>query len=376
MEQYEHLLADTSEPVGSYTRMFNTLGISATCIIENAQYLQKRWALENNVRTTELKEIIYEQIKKFNPDVLWIEKISYVEKNWINFLRNSIPNIRLCIASHCAPYNSRILERFKNLDFVITCTPGLRHDFEKKGLKSFLVYHGFDPGVLEKTGNMNSFPQNDFVFTGSLLMGGGFHNKRIELIEKIFKENIELKIYGNLEKLHKIRAKQSIYFLINFLNNIKMSRYIRNIPLINIYEEYGAARIVNYSKKLVSSVEPPVFGVDMFKLLTNSRIVLNNHGDVAGDYAGNIRLFEATGVGSCLITDYKKNMNDLFSSGDEVVIYNSFDECIEKVKWLLDNENERRKIAKSGQKRTLKVHTVEERCKTLIDIISSELRNY
>jgi len=131
MEQYEHLLADTSEPVGSYTRMFNTLGISATCIIENAQYLQKRWALENNVRTTELKEIIYEQIKKFNPDVLWIEKISYVEKNWINFLRNSIPNIRLCIASHCAPYNSRILERFKNLDFVITCTPGLRHDFEK-----------------------------------------------------------------------------------------------------------------------------------------------------------------------------------------------------------------------------------------------------
>jgi spore maturation protein CgeB len=205
-------------------------------------------------------------------------------------------------------------------------------------------------------------------------MGGGFHSKRTELIEEIFKENIDLRIYGNLEKQNKIRAKQSVYYAINFLNQIKMGKYVRNIPLLNKHEEYGATRISNYSKRLVKATEPPAFGIDMFKLLSKARITLNSHGEVAGNYAGNMRLFEATGVGSCLLTDNKENMNELFRCGDEVVVYDSIDECIEKVRWLFENENERVKIAKSGQERTLKTHTVEERCKMLVDIISKELR--
>ncbi|NVO11245.1 MAG: glycosyltransferase family 1 protein [Bacteroidales bacterium] len=373
-QQYLHLLEDTSEPVGSYIKMYNKLGIDARCIIENADFLQRQWAIENNIKTTDDKHLIYEQIKSFNPEILWIENINLVEKDWINYLRSTVPSIRLVIANHCAPYNSRIIERFKNLDFIITCTPGIRDDFEKNGLKSFHVYHGFNPAVLDKINDDNNFPQNDFVFSGSLLMGGGFHRKRIELIESIFKENIDLKIYGNLEKRHKIRAKQSVYYAINILNKIKMGGCIRGIPLLNKYEEYGVTSISNYSKKLIKATEPPVFGIDMFKLLKNAKIILNNHGEVAGEYAGNMRLFEATGVGSCLITDSKKNMEELFVKGDEVVLYDSFEECIEKVKWLLNNENERMKIAKSGQGRTLKTHSVEERCKLLISIIAKELR--
>ncbi len=372
--QYEHLLDDTSEPVGSYVKMYNKFGVNARCIIENAEFLQKQWATENNIKTTDNKHLIYEQIKSFNPEVLWIENINLVEKDWINYLRSTIPSIRLVIANHCAPYNSRIIERFKNLDFIITCTPGLKDDFERNGLKSFHVYHGFNPEVLDKISNDNNFPLNDFVFSGSLLMGGGFHSKRIELIENFFKEDIDLKIYGNLEKKHKVRAKQTVYYAINILNKIKMGGYVRDIPLLNKYEEYGATSISNYSKKLIRATEPPVFGVDMFKLLKKARITLNNHGEVAGDYAGNMRLFEATGVGSCLITDNKRNMGELFVRDDEVVVYDSFEECIEKVKWLLNNENERIKIAKSGQDRTLKTHSVEERCKLLINIISEELR--
>jgi spore maturation protein CgeB len=164
-EQYDHLLEDTSEPVGSYTKMFNKLGINAKCIIENADYLQKQWAFENGIKSTESKGIIFAQIKDFNPDVLWIENISYIDKDWMDYLRSEVPNIRLIIASHCAPYNSRIIERFKNLDFIITCTPGLKQDFEKNGLKTYLVYHGFNPKILEKININNTFPQNDFVFS-------------------------------------------------------------------------------------------------------------------------------------------------------------------------------------------------------------------
>jgi spore maturation protein CgeB len=111
----------------------------------------------------------------------------------------------------------------------------------------------------------------------------------------------------------------------------------------------------------------------MFRLLHNAKITLNINGEVAGDFAGNMRMFEATGVGSCLLTDNKKNMEDLFISNEEVIVYNGFDDCLVKIKWLLNNESERIKIAKAGQARTLNTHSVETRCKLLIDIISKEL---
>jgi spore maturation protein CgeB len=87
-----------------------------------------------------------------------------------------------------------------------------------------------------------------------------------------------------------------------------------------------------------------------------------------------MRLFEATGVGSCLLTDNKANMSDLFDINKEVVVYNSPGDCVARVKWLLENEEERKKIAIAGQKRTLESHTVEARCKSILEIINKEIK--
>jgi spore maturation protein CgeB len=111
----------------------------------------------------------------------------------------------------------------------------------------------------------------------------------------------------------------------------------------------------------------------MYELFSHSKSVLNIHVGVAGDYAGNMRLFEVTGVGSCLLTDNKKNLPDLFIPGAEVVVYDNVNDCIDKIKWLSQNETERIKIAASGHQRTLTDHTVEKRCRQIIDIINSEL---
>jgi spore maturation protein CgeB len=119
----------------------------------------------------------------------------------------------------------------------------------------------------------------------------------------------------------------------------------------------------------------PVFGLDMYRLFTNSKIVLNLHIGAAGDYAGNMRLFEVTGIGSCILTDNKKNIGDLFVPDAEVVVYSSVEDCIEKAKWLLDHEDERAKIAFAGQQKTLSFHTVEKRCITIMEIINNELNN-
>jgi spore maturation protein CgeB len=115
--------------------------------------------------------------------------------------------------------------------------------------------------------------------------------------------------------------------------------------------------------------KPPLFGLKMYAALSRSRIAFNIHGDVAGAYAANIRMFEATGVGTCLLTDWKKNIAELFEPDSEIVTYRTTDECLEKIRWLLDHPVECAEIARRGQARTLRDHTVVQRVGQLHEII-------
>ncbi len=86
-----------------------------------------------------------------------------------------------------------------------------------------------------------------------------------------------------------------------------------------------------------------------------------------------MRLYEATGVGTCLLTDWKENLSELFDPGREVVTYKNTDEAIEKVRYLLDHESERTAIAAAGQRRTLRDHTANQRAGAFAEIIRREL---
>jgi spore maturation protein CgeB len=90
----------------------------------------------------------------------------------------------------------------------------------------------------------------------------------------------------------------------------------------------------------------------MFKTLQRSQITLNHHGDIP-PYANNFRLFEATGMKSALITDYKDNLKDYFIEGEEVLSYRDNEDCLAKIEILLNDEKLREEIAENGQKRTL-----------------------
>jgi spore maturation protein CgeB len=254
---------------------------------------------------------------------------------------------------------------------VITCTPGLKLSLEELGKKAYLVYHGFDTEILSRTFKTSENAVNDLIFSGSLITGGDFHTKRIRLIERLLSENIPIELYVNLEEKYKIKIKQSIYYFSKFVNRIGMENAFNKLQLLR----YGKTLVDSYSDNLLKVKKPPVYGIDMFNLFQQSKIILNFHIGIAGDYAGNMRMFEATGIGSCLLTDNKKNMSDLFDTDREVVVYDNEEDCVAKVKWLFEHEEERKKIALAGQQKTLSYHTVENRCQTIIEIMSAELRN-
>jgi spore maturation protein CgeB len=368
-DHYNLLMNDTTEFAGSYTRNFRKSGIDAKCVIVNDNVLQRKWRSENKIKSEKNSDILFEQTNSFRPDVLWIENLGYIDTDWFRNIRDKIKSIRCIVAYHCAPYTRNYLEKLKNADFVITCTPGLKQDLENAGIRSYLVYHGFDNDLLPRLDKAIDAPRKDLVFSGSLVTGGSFHNSRISLIEKILRENIDISLYATLEKEFKIKAKQLLFLLNSLSKKLNIENFTDKIPFF----EYGRSPVRSYSKELMRSNHESLFGIDMYNLFSISEIVLNIHIGVAGTFAGNMRLFEVTGIGSCLLTDNKENMRDLFDVGNEVVVYDSHEDCIRKVKWLMENDNERKKIAVAGQKKTLEFHTVKERCKSIIDIINREL---
>ena len=97
----------------------------------------------------------------------------------------------------------------------------------------------------------------------------------------------------------------------------------------------------------------------MYRKLAESRGTINIHIDVAGSNAGNLRMFEATGVGSCLITEHSDNIRKLFEPEVEVLTYRSKEELLDIACDLMKNDERGVNVATRGQKRTLKDHTLE-----------------
>jgi len=366
---YEALLSDSTEFAASYTRAFSRNGVAVDCMIVNDRLLQKKWTQANQLRISDTEDLILQRIAHFRPDVLWIEDLRFLKPEFLKKIGKKADFIKLVVGYHCAPINPPSLEKLKLLDLVITCTPGLKIDLENAGIKSYLVYHGFDLDLLTEIDSLDSYPFNEVVFTGSLIHGGGYHNERIALLEDLLKRGINISLYVNTESNLKILLKKCLFYLNRLFKKLGIKNPENLIGLLH----YGNYPVDFYSEIIRKHIREPRYGFEMYKLLSCSRIVLNNHGDVAGKYAGNMRLFEATGAGSCLLTDNKSNLTDLFEIGNEVVVYNTPGECAEKIKWLLDNDNERRRIAVSGQTRTLKSHSVDSRCKTIIEILKNEL---
>ena len=122
-----------------------------------------------------------------------------------------------------------------------------------------------------------------------------------------------------------------------------------------------------------------VWGVDAARVMSASAMTVNVHGDicVAGQcddhLANNQRLFEATGVGTLLVTDWKEDLHEVLEPGVEVATYRSPADCVEKVNYYLEHETQRREIAAAGQSRTLREHTYRTRMEDLLGILREHL---
>lgn len=267
----------------------------------------------------DLENILVAQIESLRPDVVLNQAVSEVDSWTLNRLR---PYTRMIVGQIASPLPDD--ESYSAYDMMISSLPNFVKYYRDLGLVAQLNRLAFEPAVLESVGSVTRDIPLSFV--GSITSE---HASRFQLIESLASET-DIQIWGRLTST----PEQS--------------------PIWKRY--HGEA-----------------WGRDMFSLLARSKITINQHIDISENYANNMRLFEATGMGALLITDWKDNIAEMFEPGKEIVCYRSSDECVDMIRYYSQHEAEREAIAAAGQRRALRDHTYRHRLQELAHLFEQRL---
>jgi spore maturation protein CgeB len=276
-----------------------------------------------------------------------LDDLYLINRPFRDRLRAACRRPPLVIGWRAAP--TRHFAEFSDLDLVLTSIAGMAAEFRRHGVNARLLHHGFEASTLDAV-VPPAFRDIELSFAGGL---GNLHPERIEMVETLLRTT-PLRVWGRQGR-------------------IKLKDRLRHTLSRFGWPQKPKSRMRTLSLRYPARIHPPVFGCDYYEILGRSRIVLNRHIDCAGEDASNMRLFEATGMGACLLTDAKRNLGELFEPDVEVMTYDGLDDCVAKVRYLLAHDAERKAIAEAGQRRTLRDHTFGQRVETLVGMIEEAL---
>ena len=264
------------------------------------------------------ENILLAQIEEFRPDVVLNQDIFHVDTSLIRRIKG-IGNPILIGQVGIEPSRGEDWTVYHLMMSQLSTTV---NSFRSLGVRSELNHLAFEPAILDALPEAPA-ADIDVSFVGTV---SADHRQRIALLEAVA-ERYDLKLFGN------------------------------------------PPQALSASSPLHRCFQGEVWGADMYQVLRRSRVTLNSHIDMAGREAGNMRLFEATGVGAFLLTDYKDNLDTLFEPDREVAAWRSIDDCLTAIARMLGDDNGRAAIARAGQARTMAQHTYRHRTQEILDFV-------
>jgi hypothetical protein len=265
-------------------------------------------------------DILSAQINHCKPDVILNQDMGGVSAA---FLAEMKPHYRFLIGQHAAT-RLTMDSSFRCYDLMISSFPPMVEYFRQQGFSAALNRLGFDSRILARLRPTQQ--KFDVALVGSFY---DVHSSRVALLNEL---------YARLDRPEIIKV---------------WAPTVDHLPVESpIRRQYMG----------------PAWGYQMYEILNASKMTLNHHGDIP-PHANNMRLFESTGTGTLLITDWKENLHEMFEPGKEVVTYRTPEECAEKIQYYLTHEAERQTIASAGQTRTLRDHTYCHRMLELVGLV-------
>lgn len=339
-------------------------------IVWNVEPMQRAWARERGIKEwgkPDLKKIALLQAKEYQPDLLWFDDHDPV---FLKALRQEIPAIRGALGwvGSAMPKT----QVWGDLDLILSCAPESVQTLQDAGYPALVFPHSFDPAILNRLEKRQK--RVNISFVGQLLRFNDFHLRRDEILELLARQ-VPLEIHSpssSVSRSEELRSlvKVGVSLGMSGLVHLGVSeKALRRLPLLGVVAGLAPGQCRSVNPTLRPFLKPPVFGLDMFQLLADSLLALNIHADSSPEFASNMRLYEATGVGSCLVSDWKKNLHEIFEPDVEMAVFRSAEECVEKVKWLLEHKSVAEEMGRAGQRRTLENYTFSHRAPVLAGIL-------
>ena len=359
-EQREAILADHFGWPGGLSLIMNGEGFLTEFFVMNAEPMQRKWAEENDFTSYSdekwEKEIALEQVRRLGPDVLWTS--SYFDC-YDDLVPLAVQHCRKAVTWIACPLPEKL--DVSHFDTLVTPLREWCGDFVDRFREHAFAHPCFDSAVLQKVDNTGK--SIDVLFVGNITP----HYRRREMtLATLLDAGIDIKMFGKLDhEVSPSRAqllRDSVWFMLKRGNAEGSWKHFKKVIKPTAHER----RI----RLLKRTMETPVYGLAMYKLLASAKIVLNCHIDVAGPWSGNIRMYETTGIGSCLLTERSNNVAEVFLPGQEVLIYHSADELITLIPELLRSHERIQSIAESGHKRTLENYTLNHMWKSIRHVFS------
>lgn len=324
--------------------------------------------VENNSSASSSEDLFIKSIESFSPKILFIFSPHYY-KDLANHVRDKVSSIKKIVSWYGADQGDE-KKTFSHHDLVLSNSKVLRDRLISSGLKSEILNHAFEPSMYDEIlkNNPNVMNRkNKIVFTGTLGLENPDHHLRYKSLEQL-SQSVPLEMFSGDKPYQKTKKQFFIEYRYNIANK-----------LLEILNKHTPSRVKSWADArnqpsfpqtlpscVVQSLYNAVYGKEMLEKLSSYTICFNNHNSATGDSACNMRLFEATGMGCCLLTDHKSDISSIFEPDLEVITYKTTSEAIDKAKYLLDNPKTTKQIAEAGQQRTFTEHTTKNQVEKLV----------
>jgi Glycosyl transferases group 1 len=301
-------------------------------LIPTCDWLQRSWALENGLSPdTPLEIILFHQLQKISPDVIYLSDIPCFNFGLLDSLRNK----PFMVGWHATALSPQI--QWPKLDLVLSGIKAIRMRALELGAKSTHEFMSASPNYRHLSSASSSTENINIGFAGSFF--GGLHEARARLL---------------FETASKLPNQKIDIFTANPFCDPK----------------------VGFLK-----FHPPVFGSEVVTQYSKCNIVV----DIRADFGlpdeeiyhretSNMRIFEATRAGSFLLAENCTNLGRYFEIGREIDTFSSNEELLDKINYYLDDRNvdERLKISQHGYKRAISEHSIEKRAEWFAKILEDQ----
>lgn len=346
-ELYTRFVNDNFAESDYIHRYFKQMNLNTKIVFYNYVELQNKW-IDGEKKSP--FDILLGQIKEFEPDVILVMGISIFSREQLLRIKSLFPQKSIKFIAfhffHISNKDEAILDLY---DLVLTGSRSFLEVFQRYGVNAKLLRHAFEPSIYytNKVDNRN----NSAVFPGNVYLQNGIHKNRLDMLCALIDSDVQYNYYGKISG-------------IAFGNNIQKLRDMFFHPRQQL--------MVYKILKDKNNYHPSIFGNDYYRVLGENLVCVNCHIPAIGNGAGNMRMFESTGMGACLLTDAKAENAELFEVDKEIVTFSTVKEFKDKLRWLINNPDIAKEIADAGQKKTFAIYSYERKAE-LLDLYIQEL---